>query len=323
MGWDHSLAPAPAIYDQGDYPYCVAYSVTTLLEHWGKSNHPEQTLPPLDYSFLAAGHNYEVGGGGEGMHSDHVHYVAAKYGVIPQGSVLEGDPIPNWGPKNWQNTNLSLVDKTTLERILNGVYRHPSVDKPFTAKEYYRDHIGLDFGDLEYFCSDHIEKYQASPASSAKSPAPLRAPTAAAINKVMEMKTSALGWQSGCQRKDPNYLYDRVVGQIDRGFPAGLVIHTRVVATPASKYKLLNSADLEGEGKFFSSRHAVVGVGYCDKWKTENPLCSRFVKEMENDNVRECIVVQNSWGTDSHDAGYLCISRNAFQRVALEVRVSK
>ncbi len=311
--WDISLVSAEKIRDQGTYPYCGFYAMSSFLELWGKSGTPHK-IPALDPSYLAVAYNTEIGNGSGGSHTIDMIYLAQKYGIIPDEAPRVGaDSKSPWPLNDWRELHKTLMPLEMAKAILSSEFIHPSVSGQFTGKQYLEKQVGLDFRNLTGFASTYSEECHASTDTS-DGPELYRGKDYPTVVKELNIEKEKMGLATELIKEDPSLLYTLLVAHLYQKRPALLSFRTGYLKKGFTHHELVTAADLEEVGKARCGTHIGVAVGHCHKKNTASALCSPFQKQLQETKTSECVVFQNSWGVSSNHKGYACFSPGALNR---------
>jgi len=305
------------IKDQGQWPYCTLYAAASLLEMWGNAKHPNRKkLPNLSTAFLALGYNGEYSDSGNGTEESVLFYTMKKHGIIPAYAWEDTrfSDTTAYLKNGWNQGHSKLIPTDEVVELLKQKYRDGVSEEGVTGREYFASHIGVDLAQLDVTYSQRTETFSQADAYSSE-------PTGYRINdyvKRREALNSALtaeGFPLNGETAAPDKLYRKISAQLNRSEPVLLSINVHLVEGNFSTFDLITNGDLLKENTSKAGYHSVVAVGICDETKTRIPFCRPFVRQFKDRNVDECLMVQNSWGSDANHRGVFCLSPQAAQRM--------
>lgn len=328
LAWEISLPSPPEIKNQGRYPYCGLHSMASYLELWNKGPRPSHAYPALDESFLAMAYNRTVGSGSQGTHPLWLAASTQLYGVIPKGVVsVENNEFPR---PNWEREHLKLMDKDLLRRILRGSYRDRS-GRVYTGQSYGGRVVRMDFRQSITLHSNRSGlNMRGEPIFCRPSQDRTEAP--AALYRHGDLRRTVFTQERLAERVgiDPQFLhvtprtlYQAIGKQLYKRRPVYLGINVGLTRNGFAGYRLITRSDLVPEGQGNTWMHAVVAVAHCDNQNSRLALCRRFSRYLERKNTKSCIVIQNSWGKEVHQQGYVCLSSDAVMRLTRTAMVQR
>lgn len=321
--WEVSLPSAEEIKDQGKYPYCGIYAMSSYLELWAKGGRPSAAFPSVDPAFVAMGYNRLVANGDAGTNAFFLSVTTQMFGAIPAGSLPSDSSSKVWPLGDWRESHRAFMKVDALDLILKAKYAHRSASEPFNGNEYLSNYTRINFRSLVHVFSNYQEKLKKDndPGNDMKpqwrdGDFAKAAVTMEALAKKLEMNTQFL-------QGPPSAVYKVAVAQLYRRRPVYLGFNVGLTMERFRNYRVIAGRDLvePGEGKMAS--HAVVLVAHCDQKESNDHICKMFAPYMTQRKVTECVVVQNSWGADVHDKGYVCLSPEAFNRMGRSVVIEK
>lgn len=318
-GREISVPRAYEITDQEKYPYCALYAMSTFVELWDKAYRTEK-LPGVDSAFLAMAHNAEISSGMQGHDTFHVLYTVARWGAIPKGATTLTDQAA-WPLADWREAHKTLIPMETLRPILSESYVVPDVSGRFTGKQYLKEKLNFDPSRFAVYKSSHTEERRASTEES--EPVHYRLGTEADADAAVKRRAEAIGLRNDGTTEDPDLLYTLLVANLYQKRPALLSLYTSLTVERFWKYVVIGKSDLVAEGQGKNSSHIAAVVAHCHRTDSVQPVCKLFNAAMKQRNVADCVVLQNSWGGESHSAGYVCLSRRALQRMMKAVVLPK
>lgn len=148
-----------------------------------------------------------------------------------------------------------------------------------------------------------------------------------AENQGNEYRSKSAGAESGPWDVFSDYLLlgmsppavtRAVVEQLQKREPVLIGIDLSYLKKPFETYTVVGKRNLNQERIVDVPLHALVAVGVCDRHPTEDWLCARFTRDLVTSHIRECVVLQNSWGKSAHNGGYVCLSKGALQKMLVE-----
>ncbi len=313
---DRVLRETRGVHDQTHYPFCGLFAMSSFLELWGKQSNDEprmSSVPPIDPAYLAVAYNREVGSGSHGSRALWLNYVVSKYGAIPQGSRSFHENRVLWPVPAWRDKHMGLFDVDVADSILDEDFLHKSSRSSFTGVSYLDNVIRINFHDFEPLRNTYSEKTKVVPSQEA--PAKLRMDSGADLEKAMESRLKDAGFSTTFAKTEPHLIYELILDQLDQSRPVQLALNPGLVRGAFRNYRLIGTEQLLPEGEGTDESHAMVAVGYCDGKIPRSQMCSQFDHLMQINDVNECVVIQNSWGSDANSKGYLCVSRLALGRM--------
>jgi|GEM_PF-6289437 len=284
--------------------------MSTFLELWNdKANNLE--LPSIDESFLVLAANYAANSG-EGQYLHWITAITATYGAIPQGARSANGlrwPYPNWQSAHYKG----LLNN--LKTIILGKFEHTSYSSNFTPKEFLDENIKINFNGAKFYRNSTKEAVAASSGDGDNRI------FREATENATESRIVALGSKAGINMNYTDIageqLYDYTKKQLLGGRPVLSAINTGLTKNAFSEQTAIGSGHLVNLGTGSNGHHMVVALGICDGKPPLLKGCTELNKDREDSQIPECIVYQNSWGTDVHspEFNYFCLSRKAAERV--------
>ncbi len=315
-----TLPPADEISSQGSYGYCGLYAMTSFLELYAKSQHPDKHVHQLDPAYLATAYNSEIGSGTGGTNTDDLMYLTQKYGTLPMGAKPSGDVAFQWPMKDWAEAHSTLMPHKEVTGILDADYHHEKYSGHFTGKQFFDDNIGIKFNEWSGYFSSYKEKCEPSDNDDKRY---FRGKDYDEVKKATIDQREKLGMKFEEYKDDPELLYTLLIAQLYTKVPALISIRTGLIKNFGSQV-LLTADNLKDFEKGGCGTHIGVAVGHCHKKNSATGLCQRFEKALtEQKAPTDCIVFQNSWGTHSNEKGYVCLTKSALKRVMKAVFMLK
>lgn len=312
-GWEISVPETKAIKDQGKFPYCGLYAMSSFLELWANGSKPTYSTPLVDPAFLGLGYNRLVGAANMGTHPIFLTVSTQLFGAVPIGSRFSGEQ--QWPLKGWEKTQMRLIDKEVTDPLLVGTYTNSIYGTTkFTAQQYFKKALYMDFSHMVGFVSNDDEKHKAGKPSDEVHH--LRFKTYGETATVVAQVGQKMGLNTSMYEIKPGVLYTAVRKQLYKRRPVFLSINAGLVTDKFSKYRVIAGTDLVKRDTGHNYMHAVVALAHCDKYTSDDRVCRRFGPYMQKKGIKECVAIQNSWGPEVHDKGYFCLGPKAFVRVA-------
>jgi hypothetical protein len=325
QSWESTLPLAQEIKAQGKYPYCTLFAASTYLELWGTSQRAFQNpLPSLDPAYLAVSYNLAVGSGAHGTKPLWLLAVVQEYGIIPRSASIEtSDNF--WPLGDWKEAHQSLMPASMANLILMSSFRSPDHGETFSGKAYVENVVRFRLSELVPFRSviedDENEWFDAQTSEEEEV---ILHPT----YRIPYAKLS-VGMKRALKQNqvpdwtyvEPQRMYHLAVQQLSEDSPVLVSVNARATRKRLRTYDVISPEDVE-TGRT-TGRHTMVAVGHCDKTTTSDPLCERFGETMREERVKECIVLQNSWGENSNSGGYVCVSPIAWNTMIRDTYVWK
>lgn len=314
--WEVSLGRTLDISNQESFSYCSLYSMASFLELYAKATKPQSPSVAIDPGYLATAYNHEVGNGVAGAFTQDIIYLVQKYGAIPKASHYADsvtDDKLNWPLSDWRKAHEGLMPLDFTAKALGAEYTHPEVKGRFTGKSFLQDNVGVDFRDWSLVTSNYRETCKSR--STEEGPKELyRGESYGAVAKQLDKEREGLGFKKEAIDEAPGLITSLLTVHLYQKKPALLSIRTGFIKNFSSK-RVVTTHDLAAENEGRCGTHIGVAVGHCHKKASPSSLCGPFQKELEASGASECIVFQNSWGKDSNEKGYACLTRNALERV--------
>lgn len=321
--WEVSTAVTVEMKDQGKFPYCGLYAMSSFLEIWGDTTHTGYVFPSIDESYISLGYDRVVGSPGGGTHPMWLHIATHIFGAVPKAARLK--TAGTWPVASWATDHLKLVDTKVADSVLTGKFTYGNSTKEFTGRNFLTDVVRIDLTQFYGLFTNYKEKLQkpTSPNTEESVPSPLRMGTFQATANNMQMIAQKVGGDTRMASVAPDKLWAAAKLQLYSRRPVYLAINAGLTKDKFRKYGVITESSLVPEGQGLSGPHAVVAVAHCDKTNSVDRICQRFGPYMKQMQVDECIAVQNSWGTAVNDRGYFCVAPDAWKRVAQAVLIEK
>jgi hypothetical protein len=217
----------------------------------------------------------------------------------------------------WQEFHSALMDQAHIRELLRSSYRHPNVKRDFHPLEYLA-YLKLDFTRFQMIANKDYDRFEKTSTESVPESELFRDGTRAATRKRVHLEMKEQGIRHTSIEYPYETFYRSVRTQLYEGRPVLTVINTSLVRGGKARFAeahVIAAQALVPVGEGEKSLHALVAIGHCDTWETRDPLCRRFAALMREMGVRECIVLQNSWGRNNHSDGYFCLSEEAARRL--------
>ncbi len=322
---DLALPKSQQMELQGTYPFCSLYAMTTFLELYANSQQKSKRIvSSLDPSFLAASYNYEIGNLYGGVDILWVAAVTKLHGIIPKGSQRYRPtnnskwPIPQWE----QRLYTELAPTPPLFSLISGEFLHKDIPQPFTASQFLSEEIGIDFRVFHLMgpspWTKPEEKYED------KIFYRIEGENYPKVKQRIGGLAESFGMTAVAEKLDGEKTREALQRQIESGIPVILVIDHNTVRMPLAgkttdwpfaNYTLLTESHLDGSTSANPMIHAVVAVGICDDGERTEKICAPFKKQLREERIGRCTVLQNSWGDQVHWQGYSCVSDKALDRL--------
>lgn len=318
--WEASLSTGNQIKDQGKFPYCGLYAMSSFLELWGDNTHSGYLFPMVDESYLSLAYNRVVGSPGMGTHPMWLAVTTAIFGSVPKGARFTGKGT--WPMANWEKENLRLIDTKLADPLLTGKYAAGS--GTFTGAEFNAKSIHIDLRNFYGLHTNYKETTQRrNILDQEEAQSAFRVGDIQATAKNMQLLAQKIGTDTRMGVVAPEKLYQAAKVQLYGHRPVYLGINAGLTVDKFRKYGVITNKELLPVGQGFAGPHAVVAVAHCDNQNSVDRLCARFNPYMKQRAVSECVAIQNSWGTAVHEKGYFCLAPDAWKRVVQAVLVDK
>lgn len=311
-----SLPQAGKIYEQDHFGYCGVYALASFLELWGKSQ--GKSGVEIDPSYIAFAYNRLASSGNDGSYLLWTVAAVQLYGAVPLGALAKVATVA-WPISDWRDRHTKLIDPQSLDDLLYSKFHHHSQPAEFDPHTYRTQQIEIDFRWFKVYESMHRENFKRKSAavSEGEAPAQYRYGSYTETRQILETWMRKIGLDTEYYPKKAETLYSLIVKQLYWRRPVLLSINPTLAVKRFSFYDVLGGGDLVEKGEGEDAAHAMTAVAHCDRTASESrdPLCQTFAKEMESREIKECIVLQNSWGIDANQKGYVCLSKNASLRM--------
>lgn len=305
--------PRAEVKNQGQFPYCGLFAVTSWLEIWREGEQVGTSVPvgpALDPAFLAVAYNYEFGAGVDGTNPLWLINSVQKWGVIPVGSVPVDRKAVTWPIANWAEVHKQLIDIDQARNTLEARYTHPSVSYPFTGAEYLEKVVRINLRHSKMYWAPQREKYpKGFPQPQGKrTPMTFRYGTQDLTQAHALQLAGQLGMVSNWVVREGADIYESLVNQLYTYHPVLVSVNVGLAKEDLWRLRNLIPGSLVPENTGSLAMHSMVAVAHCDLSDNE-PVCERLRKVVEKTEDKEGIILHNSWGPKANDSGYVFVGR--------------
>lgn len=302
--------------DQSDKPYCSLYAASTYFELWFNSRYPHAPKSPaISTGFFALAYNAEYASGNTGTADRMLWYSIAQHGILTTDA-WEITPFPKGAEhlkNSWRNAHTQLIDERALRSVLSMRFWHPEFKAWYSAAGYLKGRMQFNFEGMKMIESRRAESFLPWTGNGTGNAA-YRIPDAAARDAQLD-KLEKAGALVPVETENADKLYAAIRDQLYRSEPVLLSMNPMMSRHRFASYTLLSNPDLVDSGKASASYHAMVAIGVCDGGSTTLPTCAPFTSQFAERGITECLLLQNSWGTEVHERGLACLSPAASQRM--------
>jgi len=313
---DIHVGASRGIRDQAGNPYCTLHALATYLELWFNSRYPTAPkTPALSPAFLAMAYNAEYASGAGGTMEPYLLSAVAKYGVVTSDA-WEITPFPKVAASlktEWAKAHRKLIPKTEVESILEMPYWNPEFSAWYRPSNYFNGRFKFDFKKMKQMFSRRAETFVPEVSSPGSSGVEYRE-TKPDKREAWETKAKARAGLAEGKYLNADKLYLEILKHLYRPEPVFVSVNPALVKRAFSLQSLLSNPDLVEPGQGRPSYHSMVAVGVCDE-AMNIPACEPFESQFKKKGITECLLLQNSWGEDAHQKGYVCLSPAASQRM--------